>query len=264
MHFKLLSPRSEKIEFDIENDIVTFDLLRQTLIERFNFSNLTNYTFYHDKNLITRSTKFTESSLDENKTIVIVYISKSQFPDLTFPKSDFEFPVDFSILNSNETPFPPNACPKYYHNSNTGISSFVEDAIEQAASVPFLFQIVNHALQDLDFATNINANNERAARNNSRLNLFNANVHPEEEQTLEDGDENEDEAYDDEEDFADDIDEIMEMKENYEENMTDEQKKCVDKFVDMGFDKNLVTPLLFMIGDEEKTMQFLQKAFDEM
>ncbi|KAK8860536.1 hypothetical protein M9Y10_012201 [Tritrichomonas musculus] len=103
---------------------------------------------------------------------------------------------------------------------------------------------------------------KRKHKTSSRRHLFESNAHPEEEEK-----DNEDafEEYDDEEeDLAEGIDEIMEMKENYEESMTPEIEQSVERLTKLGFDRNLVTPLLFMLGDEEKTMQFLQKTFDAM
>lgn len=96
----------------------------------------------------------------------------------------------------------------------------------------------------------------------NRRHLFETNSHPEEEEK--DNDDAFEEYDGEEEEFAEGIDEIMEMKENYEESMTPEIEQSVERLMKLGFDRNLVTPLLFMLGDEEKTMQFLQKPYNDM
>lgn len=351
---RLISPGREEITFDYDsNEPLTFDTLKNILQKQFNFKNILSYTFYHNKSQITRSTKISinandteQISEDPEHEINISYFSKIQFPIKSFPQTDYSFPFDFPLFisknseNDSSLFYPPIEGPKCIMSGNTNLTSFVEDTIEQAASISSILgidptlenlaeslvndnidinairnlannfgddrldrdesnsgmtkiqrrtrfgnlvqiqqgQTIEESIQNSKGNDKNNSNNQSKSstsnsqniiakikkkhKMSSRRHLFESNAHPEEEEK-----DNEDafEEYDDEEeDLAEGIDEIMEMKENYEESMTPEIEQSVERLTKLGFDRNLVTPLLFMLGDEEKTMQFLQKAFDAM
>ncbi|OHT08281.1 hypothetical protein TRFO_04883 [Tritrichomonas foetus] len=273
----LVKPDGEKFSFNYDvgpDNPITIDMIKAVLQHRFNIRNFMDLSFYHKKKLITRTTKLCSPDTDDEKcqTLTIALMNKGVYPDRAFPRADFELPVDVGILNPNPSFFPPIEGPKYYHHAGHAVTSLVEEQMEQAASFPSVFSAIQN-LENFELranqiqeaqnnmgASNGNLNGLRNPRNR-RLHLFDPRSHPEEEQQPEDNGDRSDGEY--EEEITEDIDEIMEMKECYEENMTEEQQASVDKLVALGFDKNLVTPLLFMLGDEEKTMQFLQKSIDE-
>jgi hypothetical protein len=79
--------------------------------------------------------------------------------------------------------------------------------------------------------------------------------------TTEEEDDNTDGGHNEEEDIG----AIIESRDAFEENLSPEHEEIVARLMALGFDRNMVTPVMFMAqGDEAVAREFLVRALESM
>ena len=196
-------------------------------------------SFFWRGQLVTRATRIAGD--DE---VVVSMIRKSEFPLKAFPGSDLALSVD-------RLRFPER--PNYEDIPTVEVPRFMR-CTRESSQIQAMASDLARSFCESEMPTGVDYS-ERDVRIRNRRRITSRNATAEEEQTGEEEEPSEEE----------DLDAILELRDSFEENLSQEHEEMVDRLAELGFDRNFVTPILFMCqGDEVRTREFLTDALQVM
>jgi hypothetical protein len=239
MKVVVLSPDIDAIELHLPAGIpCTLETIREHLNPHLPLTPF-NSLFFHDCEQLTRSTIITPNPNDD--FVTVSYIDKSKFPEKFFPRADYSFPVDHPLFRTATNDFPDADAPSFIRAGRQRVQphDLVED-VARHLSGPFPGLI---PMPQFDYR---DPEPRRSRFRGARIDLTVEELDEEEEQNEEE-----------------DVEGILEMRDSFEENLSPELEATVDRLMALGFDRNFVTPILFMChGDERFATEFLSRARD--
>lgn len=231
-----LDGRTMPLEFPNEGP-VTLTALKTQLSRAYSVDS-DNCSLFFGGKLVTRATRITPQN-----NLTVYLIEKTIFPQKAYPGSDLSFPVDrlrFAVGPDFED-IPTADVPTFMRCTREN-SQIQEMASEMARAF-----CNSGTPPQVEYP-------DRGAPLRNRRRITACNAAAEEEQT------GEEEASEEE-----DLDAILELRDSFEENLSPEHEEMVERLATLGFDRNFITPILFMSqGDEVRTREFLTNALQLM
>jgi hypothetical protein len=241
MQVRVVSPDArDALTIDVDSEC-TLGLIRQKLQEQINFDPFA-VAFFHSRRLITLST-----TLPPSDGATIAQIVRARYPGKSFPVADYSLPLDFPFGRTQPSAgdFPESWIPPYLARSQgvehteeivNDLADHLADPIARFVSMP-----------------QYEYREPEATARMRRAGLFRINLTKEELDEEEETNEEED------------VDAFIELRDNFEEDLSPEHGAVIDRLDALGFDRMLVTPILFMSqGDERVATEFLMKALEAM
>jgi hypothetical protein len=238
MRVLVYSPGSDTIELLLPSGIpCTLDTIRTYLSAKIRL-NTHNSLFFHHSCLVTRTTILTAPP--ETNCLSITHIDKSTFPEKSFPRADFSFAIDHPLFRSGTNDFPEAEVPSYIRSTRPRAN--VQDLVEDVAR--YLSGPLSGVIPPPQYDYREPDPPRRSRFRPNRMDITGEELDEEEEKNEEE-----------------DVDGIIEMRDSFEENLSPENEAAVDRLTALGFDRNFVTPVLFMChGDERVAAEFLTRA----
>jgi hypothetical protein len=236
---RVLTPAGEAVEFPLPGSRVTLDSVRAELCKH--LKGATPYPL-----LLRNGSIFgRDIVLETSDDVTFTLISKSDFPEKGFARADYAFTIDdlrFPCHPSVED-FPDTELPGQARtNRNERVRAVVADITQRV----FGSNTFRSIASDFDFSNaNLDYYPYVQVRRRRRARCISAEE--------EDGDPG---AGSEEED----VETVMEMRDDFEVSLSPEHEAMVTRLADLGFDRSLVTPLLFLMQGNENLTRSLMEA----
>jgi hypothetical protein len=241
MHVRVVSPEArDALAIEVDSEC-TLDVIRRKLQEQITLDPF-GVTFFHAHRLITRATR-----LPPSDAITIAKIVRARYPEKSFPVADYALPLDFPLARTRPSvsDFPESGMPPYMTRSQD-----VDNTHE------IVNDLVGHLANPLAGLIPIPQYEYREPAPTARMRrpaLWRVNLMKEELDEEEESNEEEE------------VEALIEMRDNFEEDVSPEREAILDRLEALGFDRAFVSPVLFMAqGDERAATEFLTKALESM